>query len=193
MGVGEAFLLAVSLCADCFACTLCAGVTLSSGPGRNNGRKVAGIALLFGVIHTSFLMAGWGLGTTVVGFVERISHWIGFLLLLYVGGGMLLEGIRSLRGKCDFEYRRLDGLQNVLLSAVATSIDALGVGVSQTMVEGGRSAASILPLASILFGMTLLVVWAGLSGGRMIGREYGHWAEVLGGLILIGIGVSFLL
>lgn len=201
MAFGEALLLAVSLCADCFACTLCAGVTLAPGPGdtvsaakekRRRAWELLWIALAFASVHTIFLLAGWGFGSMLVGFVERISQWIGFLLLLYVGGGMLLEGIRALRGHCDLDHRRLDGFRNVLFSAVATSIDALGVGASQSMLEAGRPFASIAGLAVTLFVVTVLVVLSGLLGGRVIGRQFGHWAEVAGGLVLIGIGVSFL-
>jgi putative Mn2+ efflux pump MntP len=187
MGFGEALLLSFSLCADCFASTLCAGVKL-----RRGGLQVLGIALVFSVIHVGFLLLGWEFGNVFVGFIERISHWIGFLLLLYVGGNMLLEGIRAVRGSCGYESGRLDGFTNVVLGAVATSIDALGVGVSQSMLETMRSFSSIYPLAVTLFCVTVAVVLAGLLGGRLIGQRVGHWAEIAGGLVLIGIGVSFL-
>ena len=88
---------------------------------------------------------------------------------------------------------RLDGFKNVVLSGVATSIDALAVGVSQSMVETTRQFASIFPLFVAVFVVTALSVLAGLLGGRAIGHRFGHWAEVFGGLVLIGIGVSFLL
>ena len=188
MGVWEAILIAVSLCADCFACTLCSGVTLR----RVSGKTVTGIALAFAVIQSGLLLAGWAFGNLFVGLIERISHAVGFLLLLYVGGGMLLEGIRGLRGGLS-ESARLDGFRNVVLSGVATSIDALAVGVSQSMVETTRSFASICPLFLAVFGVTALSVVAGLLGGRILGRHFGHWAEITGGLVLIGIGVSFLI
>ena len=188
MGIWEAVLIAVSLCADCFACTLCSGVTLK----RVSWKTVAFIALAFAVIQSGLLLAGWAFGNVFVGFIEKISHWIGFLLLLYVGGGMLLEGVRALRGHCAAESVRLDGFRNVVLSGVATSIDALAVGVSQSMVETTRSFASICPLFVSVFAVTALSVIAGLLGGKVLGRHLGHWAEVFGGLVLIGIGVSFL-
>ena len=189
MGIWESILLAVSLCADCFACTLCSGVTLK----RMTGRTVAGIALAFAVIQAGLLYFGWQFGNFFVGFIEKISHWVGFLLLLYVGGGMLLEGIRALRGRCEDESVRLDGFKNVVLSGVATSIDALAVGVSQSMVETTRSFSGFLPLLLAVFGVTALSVVGGLLGGKVLGRQFGHWAEVAGGLVLIGIGLSFIL
>ena len=106
---------------------------------------------------------------------------------------MLLEGIRSLRGNCETGSVRLDGLRNIVLSGVATSIDALAVGVSESMVETTRAFSSIRPLFVAVFVVTALSVVAGLLGGRAIGHRFGHWAEVLGGLVLIGIGVSFLI
>ena len=189
MGIWEAVLIAVSLCADCFACTLCSGVTLKGATWKT----VAGIALAFAVIQAGLLFVGWEFGNLFVGLIEKISHWVGFLLLLYVGGGMLLEGIRAMRGHCAAESVRLDGFRNVVMSGVATSIDALAVGVSQSMVETTRSFAAFCPLFVSVFVVTALSVVAGLLGGKVLGRQFGHWAEVLGGLVLIGIGVSFLI
>ena len=189
MGVWEALLIAVSLCADCFACTLCSGVTLK----RVSWKTVGGIALAFAVIQAGLLWAGWEFGNLFVGFVEKASHWIGFLLLLYVGGGMLLEGLRAVLGKETDEPRRLDGFRNVVLSGVATSIDALAVGVSQSMAESMRTFSSFSVLFAAVFGVTALSVVAGLLGGKVLGRHFGHWAEIAGGLVLIGIGLSFVL
>ena len=195
MEIWEALLIAVSLCADCFACTLCSGVTMQ----RLSWKKVAGIALAFAVIQAGLLYVGWSFGNVFVGFIEKISHWIGFLLLLYVGGGMLLEGIRALRGRGGEGPAKLDGLKNVVFSGVATSIDALAVGVSQSMVEQTREIGGFYPLFVAVFWVTALSVIAGLSGsrailrgGRFLGPASGHWAEIIGGLVLIGIGVSFL-
>ena len=80
MGIWEAILIAVSLCADCFACTFCSGVTLK----RMTWKTVAGIALAFAVIQAGLLFLGWEFGNLFVGFIEKISHWVGFLLLLYL-------------------------------------------------------------------------------------------------------------
>lgn len=185
----EAILIAISLCADCFACTLCSGVTLQkSGPWQ-----IVLIALAFAVIQAGLLWVGWEFGNVFVGFIEKASHWVGFLLLLYVGGGMFLEGLRALRGKETDEPRRLDGFRNVVLSGVATSIDALAVGISQSMIESTRTLAAFYPLWVSVFGVTALSVIAGLLGGKVLGRHFGHWAEIFGGLVLITIGLTILL
>ena len=181
MGIWEAILLAASLCADCLAVSLCSGVTLRSV----RWREILGVAFAFAVIQAGLLLAGWAFGYLFVGLVEKISHIIAFLLLLYVGGSMLIEGIR---GKA--EVRDLSSWRNVIVGGVATSIDALAVGVSQSM--NGSNLQGFLPLLIAVFAITALSVVIGLRGGRAIGARFGRWAEIVGGAVLIGIGVSVL-
>ena len=181
MEIWEAILLAASLCADCLAVSLCSGVTLRSV----RWREILGVAFAFAVIQAGLLLAGWAFGYLFVGLVEKISHVIAFLLLLYVGGSMLIEGIR---GKA--EVRDLSSWRNVIVGGVATSIDALAVGVSQSM--NGSNLQGFLPLLIAVFAITALSVVIGLRGGRAIGARFGRWAEIVGGAVLIGIGVSVL-
>jgi putative Mn2+ efflux pump MntP len=177
----EAILMAVSLCADCFAVTLCSSTTLK----RVRWSQTAVIAIVFAVIQTGLLALGWLLGSLVAHFVIRASHIIGFLLLLYVGGSMLFEGIRG-----KDESRDLNGLWNIIIGGVATSIDALAVGTSQSIE--GLPWEGFLPLAVSVFAVTALSAVLGICGGKVLGTKIGRLAEILGGLVLIGIGVSFL-
>ena len=181
MGIWEAILLAASLCADCLAVSLCSGVTLRSV----RWREILGVAFAFAVIQTALLLAGWAFGYLFVGLVEKISHIIAFLLLLYVGGSMLIEGIRG-----EAEVRDLSSWRNIVLGGLATSIDALAVGVSQSM--DGVDWQGFLPLLIAVFGITALSVVVGLRGGSAFGARFGRWAEIVGGAVLIGIGVSVL-
>lgn len=181
MEIWEAILLAASLCADCLAVSLCSGVTLRSV----RWREILGVALAFAVIQAGLLLAGWAFGYLFVGMVEKISHIIAFLLLLYVGGSMLIEGIKG-----EAEVRDLSSWRNIIIGGVATSIDALAVGVAQSM-EGGDWPA-FLPLLVAVFAITALSVVIGLRGGRAIGARFGRWAEIVGGVVLIAIGVSVL-
>ena len=174
--------MAAALCADCFAVSLCSGVTLK----ETRWGSVLKVAFAFAVIQTGLLLAGWAFGELFVGLVEKISHMIGFLLLLYVGGSMLVEGIRG-----EEEVRDLGGLKNVIIGGVATSIDALAVGVSQSMA--GRDLRGVAPLLAAVFAVTALSVVAGLRGGRTLGRRFGRRAEIAGGIVLIAIGVGVLL
>lgn len=188
MGIWQAIIMAVSLCADCFAVSLCSSVTMKS----TGWRGTAPVALGFAVIQTGLLLAGWAFGNVFVGLVWKISHLIGFLLLLYVGGGMFMEGVKALRcGDCD-EARDLNGLRNIILGGIATSIDALAVGVSQSMVPETRGWDGFSPLVWSVAVVTAASVVAGMASGRAIGKRFGHWAEIAGGLVLVGIGVSLL-
>lgn len=182
MRILQAILVAASLCADCFAVSLCSGVTLRG----LRWRRTLGVALAFAFIQAGLLALGWAFGYLFVGMVEKVSHVIAFLMLLYVGGSMLVEGIRGRE-----EVRNLDGWRNVLVGGVATSIDALAVGVAQSMEDVAFSA--FLPLLLSVFAITALSVVVGLHGGRAIGVRFGRWAEIAGGLVLIGIGVSLLI
>lgn len=181
MSIWESILLAASLCADCLAVSLCSGVTLRSV----RWREIMGVALAFAVIQAGLLLAGWAFGYFFVGLVEKISHIIAFLLLLYVGGSMLIEGIKG-----EAEVRDLSSWRNIIIGGVATSIDALAVGVAQSM--DGVDWPAFLPLLVAVFAITALSVVIGLRGGRAIGARFGRWAEIVGGVVLIAIGVSVL-
>ncbi len=182
MNLLEPLLTAVSLCADCFAVAVCSSVTLK----KTEFGSVATVALSFALIQTGLLLVGWFFGGLFAGLVHRISHIIGCVLLAYVGGSMVMEGVKD---RC--EERNLNGLKNIIIGGIATSIDALAVGVAQSMERDVEK--SIWPLAVAVFAVTLASVAAGICGGHRIGHRFGKWAEIIGGLILIGIGISFLL
>lgn len=181
MGIVESILIAISLCADCLAVSLCSSVTIR----KINWRAVLRVAVAFAIIQSGLLLAGWLFGNLFVGLIERISHILGFLLLLYVGGSMFIEGIRNKQ-----EIRDLNGLKNVIIGGVATSIDALAVGVAQSM--SGQTWPGFAPLLISVFIVTAISVICGIRGGKALGSRFGRWAEVIGGLVLIGIGVSLL-
>lgn len=175
-------LFALSLCADCFAVSLCSSVTLKTVSWKD----VLRVALAFAVIQTGLLLAGWAFGSFLAGLLTKIAHIIGFLLLLYVGGSMFIEGIRG-----EDEVKDLNGLKNVIIGGIATSIDALAVGVSLSMDP--KPWDEVMPMALAVFAVTALSVVAGIFGGKTIGSKAGRWAEIAGGLVLVGIGVSILL
>ena len=185
MSIFETLMLAASLCADCFAVSLCSSVTL-----RETGwRQLLLTSLAFAVIQSGLLLAGCMAGGLFYGLVETVSGIIGFVLLAYVGGSMLVEGIRG----CG-EGRNLNGWRNIILGGVATSIDAAAVGVSQSM-SGAGTCGTLLLLAADFF-CTLVSVTAGISAGRAIGgirgRNVGRIAEIAGGAVLTVIGLTFL-
>ena len=181
-GLVSAFLLACSLCADCFAVTSCSSVTLDG----ISWRKVYPIALAFGVIQTLLMLLGWLFGDIFVGIVEKAAGVIGFLMLLYVGGSMIIEAVK---GKED--TRNLNGIKNVIIGGIATSIDAFAVGISLSMDRCTRGRV-FLDLGAV-FIVTVLSVMAGMFGGSKVGGKFGRPAEIAGGIVLILIGLNILL
>ena len=186
----SAILLGISLCADCFAVSLCSSFLL---PREELKKKVGTVATVFAIIQTGLLLGGWALGAFAtelisehVGHFEKIAHIIGFLLLLYVGGAMFLDGVRS---KSD--HLNLDGIKSIIIGGIATSIDATVVGLSMAMDDAKWT--DIAPVAVSVLVFTALSVVIGMLSGSLIGRKLGYSARIVGGLVLIGLGVNILL
>ena len=186
----NAILIGLSLCADCFAVTLCSSFLVSREEVR---KKVATVTAVFVLIHVGFLLGGWALGTFATNLIaghvahfERIAHVIGFLLMLYVGLEMFIDGVRS-----KSEHLNLDGIGGIILGSVATSIDAAVVGLS--MALNGAPWAEIAPVAVSLVVFTVVAVVVGMLSGSFLGRKLGHSARIVGGLVLIGLGIHILL
>lgn len=177
----SSFILAVSLCADCFAVTSCSSVTL----GSISWRRVMPIALAFGVIQTLLMLLGWLFGDVFVGIVEKAAGIIGFLMLLYVGGSMVIE---ALKGEAD--ARDLNGIRNVIIGGIATSLDAFAVGISMSMDHCAGS--KVIADLTAVFIVTVLSVIAGMFGGYRVGRRFGRPVEIAGGAVLILIGLNIL-
>ena len=186
----NAILLGISLCADCFAVSLCSSFLLQREEMK---KKVWTVAAVFAVIQTGLFVGGWALGTFAteliseyVGHFEKVAHIIGFLLLLYVGGAMFLDGVR---GKSD--HLNLDGFKSIIIGGVATSIDATIVGLSLAMDEAKWTDIAPIALSVLIF--TALSVVVGMFSGSFVGRKLGYSARIVGGLVLIGLGVNILL
>ena len=177
-----ALAISLSLCADCFAVSLCSGPVMRGVPRKH----VLAVSLFFAIVHVSFRMAGFLFGDFLVGYVERFAHWIGFLLLLYVGGSMILSALSDKE-----EFHSLEGFRNILVSAVATSIDAMAVGGSLSMER--TAVHDVLLTCAVLFVVTTLTVMIGIIGGRRIGVRFGRHAEIVGGCVLVGLGIGILL
>ena len=177
-----ALVFAMSLCADCLAVSICSSVTLK----KLEWKPVIAISLVFGVVQSGLLLLGYGFGDFFVGYVEKIAHIIGFLLLLYVGASMLKEGFSK-----DAKAHDLNGLGHIIIAAIATSIDALAVGISLSM--GGDTLDDLLFKALAVFFVTMLSVVIGIYFGKKLGERIGHTAEILGGIVLILMGINILL
>ena len=172
----EALLLALALAMDAFAVALTQGARFRPSP-----RGGLAIALTFGVFQALMPLAGWVIGAVALIYVEAVDHWIAFGLLTFLG-------VRMLSGHVGEEEaaRALTG-RSLLIAGVATSIDALAAGI--TLPTLGLSPW----LAVALIGLvTFAMSGAGVVLGRRAGDHWGEWAERIGGVILIGLGVKIL-
>ena len=143
--------------------------------------------LVFGVIEAITPLIGWGLGMVAAGLVEKIDHWIAFGLLAAVGGRMIWEATRFRPGDACDEPRR-SGPWGLIATAVGTSIDAAAVGVGLAFIR-----ANIWIIAASIGLTTFLLATIGMVVGRMVGRRFGKAVELLGGLALVGLGLTILL
>lgn len=192
MSYVELLLIGLSLCFDTFAVSLTGGICMKVKPNKWQTIK---IFMTFALFQMGLTLVGWLLGTGFYIYIERIDHWIAFGLLAYIGGSMVLEGMH---GKDDVSCEdcaksRTDLLdpKKLCLLAVATSIDALAVGISLAMVA--LSVLKIITVMSSIFIFTALASYVGLNGGRALGDRLGSKPELFGGCILLVIGVKILI
>lgn len=189
MGLAELFLLAVGLSMDAFAVSVCKGLAMK----RTAFRQCAVCGVWFGGFQALMPMIGYLLGTRFERFIHAFAPWIAFLLLLLIGGNMIRE---ALGGEEEDASAALDA-KTMFLMAVATSIDALAVGITFACVPVDIFAASALintVLAVILIGVTtFLLSCIGVKAGSVFGTRYKSKAELAGGVILILIGLKILL
>ncbi|WP_086738822.1 manganese efflux pump MntP family protein [Erythrobacter colymbi] len=172
----EALLLALALAMDAFAVALTQGAKF-----RPSLRGGLAIALTFGVFQALMPLAGWAIGAVALVYVEAVDHWIAFGLLAFLGVRMLGGHVGDEEASHALTGRAL------LLAGVATSIDALAAGIT-------LPALGVTPwIAVALIGLvTFAMSGAGVVLGRRAGDHLGEWAERIGGVILIGLGVKIL-
>ncbi len=192
MSITGYILLALALAMDCFSVSLTCGMIQKS-----MGRQAWGMALLFGFFQALMPLLGWIAADTFKAQISAYDHWIAFGLLVFLGGKMLYQDLydRFCRQKSGFpETQHLDPSSfNALLTlAVATSIDALAVGFSFLSfgIRGWRDV--IIPLLIIATGSFVMSL-LGKAIGIRLGRRFNFPAEIIGGLVLIGIGVKVLI
>ncbi|RII95576.1 manganese efflux pump [Clavibacter michiganensis] len=175
-------LIAIGVSADAFAVALTKGVHMRAF----NLRHALVIAVVFGVFQAVMPLIGWLLGTTFATYITGVDHWITFVLLLIVGGKMIWEAFAD-HEDTEKDYDRIH-VRELLVLALATSIDALAVGITLAFLPG-----SIL-IAVLLIGTTTLVLaFVGIVIGHRVGARFGKPAEIAGGIILILIGTRILL
>lgn len=184
MSVIEIVLLAISLSMDAFAVALCKGLALK----KINLKSCAIIGLWFGVFQGLMPIIGYFLGSTFSDKIASIDHWIAFILLALIGGNMIKEAL----DKDEETVNDSLGFKTMLVMAIATSIDALAVGVSFAFTD--FKPDWFVYLAFILIGIiTFTLSSIGVKIGNIFGTRYKTKAEFAGGLILILLGLKILL
>lgn len=173
--------LALAMSTDAFAAAVGKGIALRK-PRISEALRTG---LIFGVIETVTPLVGWALGSVAAEFVTEWDHWIAFGLLLLLGAMMIRNGLKKEETEAPPVARHSFWL--LAATGFATSIDAMAVGVSLAFIDN-----NILITAAAIGLATLLMVTLGVMVGRVIGIVAGKWAEILGGLALMGIGTAIL-
>ena len=167
------FPLALALSMDAYAAALAQG---AAGAGRGAAFR---IGAAFGFAQGAMPLLGWGLGLAFARALQAVDHWVALILLTALGGKMLREALAG----GDRPPARLAG-RALFTCAITTSIDAAAAGLTLPTL-----GVPILPAVAVIGATTFVLSWAGVLAGRAAGRRLGRYAEVAGGLILIGIGV----
>lgn len=183
MGFLELFLIGVGLSMDAFAVAVCQGLCMP----RLNWRYAVIIGLFFGGFQALMPFIGWALGSQFAGYIQNVDHWVAFFLLLLIGGNMLRESFSdeeetSCAVASGLDYRQL------LLMAVATSIDALAIGVTFAFLD-----VMIVPAITLIGCTTFCISIVGVVVGTFFGARFEKWAERAGGIILMLLGGKILL
>lgn len=179
MSLTELFIIAAGLSMDAFAVAVCKGLAMTKMSWKNAGI----VGLYFGGFQGIMPFLGYMLGSRFSGTIEAYDHWIAFVLLGLIGGNMIKE---ALEGGEEAADPSLD-VRTMTLMAVATSIDALAVGVTFAFLQ-----VRIIPAVSFIGIITFLLSAAGVKIGNVFGGRYQKKAEFAGGLILVLMGLKIL-
>ena len=180
MGLIELFLIAVGLSMDAFAVSVCKGLAMP----KCTFKKAAIVGLWFGGFQALMPAIGYILGAQFQEAIASIDHWIAFVLLALIGGNMIHEALDNDEEEADAS---LD-VKTMFLLAVATSIDALAIGITFAFLK-----VNIIPSVCFIGIVTFIISFAGVKIGNVFGARYKNKAEIVGGVILILLGLKILL
>lgn len=180
MGLIELFLIAVGLSMDAFAVSVCKGLAMP----KCTFKKATIVGLWFGGFQALMPAIGYILGAQFQETIASIDHWIAFVLLALIGGNMIHEALDNDEEEADAS---LD-VKTMFLLAVATSIDALAIGITFAFLK-----VNIIPAVCFIGIVTFIISFAGVKIGNVFGARYKNKAEIVGGVILILLGLKILL
>lgn len=184
MGLIELVLIAVGLSMDAFAVSICKGL----GMKRLDVKQAAIIAVFFGGFQGLMPVIGWALGTGFQSYITPVDHWVAFALLAFIGAKMLFDAFHD--DEEDSQELSSDRLaiKEVVLLAIATSIDALAVGITFAFLQVDI-VVSVLLIGIITFALSFI----GVAVGHQFGARFEKPASIVGGVVLILIGLKILL
>lgn len=183
MGYFEILLTGVALAMDAFAVSICKGIKMK----KLQKAHLFIIALFFGGFQMLMPLIGWLLGSQLVNYISKFDHWIAFALLAFIGVKMAIEAFKKEEEECACCKEKLD-LKELFVLAIATSIDALAVGIAFSLYPD----VSILPAVSIIGAVTFVICAVGVIIGHKCGSRFKSKAEFLGGVVLVAIGIKLL-
>lgn len=183
MGTIELLLIGIGLSMDAFAVSICKGLNME----KVNKVYCGVIALFFGGFQALMPFIGWALGRQFERYITSVDHWIAFVLLAAIGGKMISDARKEGEGETCKQETGLN-LKELFLLAIATSIDALAVGITFAFLK-----VDILPAIGIIGATTFVLSILGVFIGNIFGSRYKDKAELAGGIILILIGCKILL
>lgn len=179
MSILDLFILAVGLSMDAFAVSVCKGLSL----GKIKPKHMCIAGAWFGGFQALMPLIGYFLGSFFAEMIGKYDHWVAFVLLAIIGGNMIKESF----GKDEKVDSSMD-VKSMLLLAIATSIDALAVGVTFAFLQ-----VQIVPAVSFIGVITFIFSAVGVKIGSLFGTKYKSKAELFGGIVLVLIGIKILL
>ena len=197
MSFWEVLVLGIALSMDAFAVALCKGLSMKQFSVKN----ALVIGGFFGFFQAFMPLMGWLLGTRLVHYIEAYDHWVAFLLLAIVGGKMIYDAVKEMRQPPEEQQEQPEfklKYGELLILAIATSIDALAVGLSfaflNTGAEAGAAGSLSIWTAVITIGITTFIIsFFGVMIGNKFGNKFEAKAQIAGGIVLILIGLRILL
>ncbi|WP_040196847.1 manganese efflux pump MntP family protein [Candidatus Soleaferrea massiliensis] len=179
MSLWELFIIAVGLSMDAFAVSVCKGLSVD----RVRPKHVLTAGAYFGAAQALMPLIGFALGVQFQSLITNVDHWIAFVLLAFIGGNMVLESRKKDEPcSCSFQPKAM------LPLAIATSIDALAVGVTFAFLK-----VDILPAVGFIGVITFVLSAVGIKIGNLFGCRFKSGAELFGGIVLILMGIKILL
>ncbi len=180
MSIFEYFIIGIGLSMDAFAVSVCKGLSIK----KINARAPITVGLYFGLFQAIMPFIGFYLGSFFKNYIVSFDHWVAFILLAIIGANMIKESFEK-----DCETDASLSFKNMLLLAVATSIDALAIGITFSFLPDTK----IIPAVTIIGCTTFVLSFMGVKIGNVFGMKYKSKAEFMGGCILIIMGIKILI